>query len=173
MPNCNGHVIVQWLPQRQRWELVVDGPEDVFPSRQGALGWIRHLPRLDADGQPIRYAVIGVVDEDILEMLHGPSEPLVWPVRQVNPDAIEHLRTYQWRDPFAGDLSIEADSIRDALESAYEDVPAEERPAVVFVHGQPVRVPGGQAWPADIPPSARAALLRQAEAALQEEELPN
>ncbi|GIV82858.1 MAG: hypothetical protein KatS3mg051_2212 [Anaerolineae bacterium] len=79
------------------------------------------------------------------------------------------MKTYYWRDPFSGDIAVEADSLREAIEAAYDDVPAEERPAIVWVAGRPVRVPGGQAWPVDIPPAARAALVREArEASLEE-----
>lgn len=57
------------------------------------------------------------------------------------------MNTYTIRDPFAGHLDIEGDTLEEALEAAYEDIPEAERPAYVWYGGQQVPVPGGHCRP--------------------------
>ena len=54
---------------------------------------------------------------------------------------------FEIRDPFAGHLTVEGESLNEAIASAYSDIPADERPAYVWHQGRRIRVPGGVCRP--------------------------
>lgn len=51
--------------------------------------------------------------------------------------------TYEIRDPFAGSLVIEGETIEEAIRDAYAEVPPEERPEYVWHDGTKLDVPDG------------------------------
>jgi hypothetical protein len=54
------------------------------------------------------------------------------------------MTTYWIRDPFAGWIEADGDTIEDAIESAYESVPECERPTHVWSEsGEQISVAGG------------------------------
>lgn len=56
-------------------------------------------------------------------------------------------KTFAIRDPFAGHLDVEGETIEAAVEAAYEDIPETERPAYVWYGDESIPVPGGQCRP--------------------------
>ncbi len=55
--------------------------------------------------------------------------------------------TYSFRDPFAGQINAQGDTLAEAIATAYQDIPPEERPAYVWHQGQRHPVPQGQCTP--------------------------
>ena len=57
-------------------------------------------------------------------------------------------RTYTIRDPFVGELDIFGESLTEAIEDAYKDIPPKERPAYVWYKGEKIQVlVGGTCYP--------------------------
>lgn len=57
------------------------------------------------------------------------------------------MATYTIRDPFAGTMEVEGETLEEAVTLAYEDIPPEERPTFVWHGREQVAVPGGQCSP--------------------------
>lgn len=55
--------------------------------------------------------------------------------------------TYTIRDPFAGEIDVDGESLEAAISDAYRDIDPSERPAYVWHDGERVSVPGGTLEP--------------------------
>ena len=55
--------------------------------------------------------------------------------------------TWIIKDPFAGSIEVEGDTLEEAVEMAYSDIPEDERPTHVWFDGKKVNVKGGTCYP--------------------------
>jgi hypothetical protein len=60
---------------------------------------------------------------------------------------MEDTMEYEIRDPFVGEIVVVGETLEEAIEREYGDIPVEERPAYIWFRGRKVRVPGGTCSP--------------------------
>ena len=57
------------------------------------------------------------------------------------------MMIYTIRDPFAGELEVEGETLEEAIAEAYDDIDPRERPAYVWHAGDQIAVPQGHCRP--------------------------